>query len=115
MTTSAAEPVLVTGVAGFIGFCLARHLLERGRAVIGVDSVNAYYDPALKEARLANLNERPGFAFHRLDLADRTATKQLFAGGRFSRVVHSAAQSGVRYSLQNPHAYLDANLAGFLN
>jgi UDP-glucuronate 4-epimerase len=113
--TSPAEPVLVTGVAGFIGFCLAARLLESGRTVIGVDNVSDYYDPALKEARLAKLNERPGFTFHRLDLADRTATERLFGSGRFPRVVHLAAQAGVRYSLQNPHAYLDANLAGFLN
>jgi UDP-glucuronate 4-epimerase len=112
---SAAEPVLVTGAAGFIGFCFARRLLERGCPVIGVDSVNHYYDPALKQARLAKLNEHPGFTFHRLDLADRAATERLFGGGRFRRVVHLAAQAGVRHSLQNPHAYLDANLAGFLN
>jgi UDP-glucuronate 4-epimerase len=115
MMTSAVKPVLVTGAAGFIGFCLARHLLESGGAVIGVDNVNDYYDPALKEARLAKLNEHPDFTFHRLDLADRTATEKLFRGGRFPRVVHLAAQASVRYSLQNPHAYLDANLAGFLN
>jgi UDP-glucuronate 4-epimerase len=114
MMTS-GEPVLVTGAAGFIGFCLARRLLESGRAVIGIDNLNHYYDPALKEARLANLDERAGFTFHRLDLADRAPTEKLFGGGRFSCVVHLAAQAGVRYSLQNPHAYLDANLAGFLN
>ena len=73
MTTPAAEPVLVTGAAGFIGFCFARRLLESGRAVIGVDSLNAYYDPALKEARLARLAEHKGFTFHRVDLADRAA------------------------------------------
>jgi UDP-glucuronate 4-epimerase len=80
-----------------------------------VDSVNDYYDPTLKEARLAELNKRAGFTFHRLDLADRAATKSLFGSGVFPCVVHLAAQAGVRYSLQNPHAYLDANLAGFLN
>jgi UDP-glucuronate 4-epimerase len=112
MTT---EPILVTGAAGFIGFSLARRLLESGRPVVGVDSVNNYYDPALKEARLAKLNEHPGFTFQRLDLADRAATESLFGSGRFPCVVHLAAQAGVRYSLQNPHAYLDANLAGFLN
>ena len=115
MMTSASEPILVTGAAGFIGFCFARRLLESGRAVIGVDNLNTYYDPALKEARLAKLNELPGFTFHRLDLADRAATEALFRNGRFPSVVHLAAQAGVRYSLQNPHAYLDANLAGFLN
>jgi UDP-glucuronate 4-epimerase len=113
--TPAAEPILVTGVAGFIGFSLARRLLESGKTVVGIDSVNSYYDPALKEARLARLGECPGFTFHRLDLADRAATGKLFASRRFPFVVHLAAQAGVRYSLQNPHAYLDANLAGFLN
>jgi UDP-glucuronate 4-epimerase len=113
--TSASEPVLVTGAAGFIGFFLARRLLETGRPVVGIDNLNTYYDPALKEARLAKLNEHPGFTFHRLDLADRAATERLFDTGRFRCVVHLAAQAGVRYSLQNPHAYLDANLAGFLN
>lgn len=115
MTDTATEPVLVTGAAGFIGFGLARHLLAAGRSVIGVDSVNDYYDPALKEARLRELGADPCFSFHRLDLADRAATEKLFGGRRFSRVVHLAAQAGVRYSLENPHAYLDANLAGFLN
>jgi UDP-glucuronate 4-epimerase len=109
------DPVLVTGAAGFIGFCLARRLLENGHAVVGVDNVNAYYDPALKEARLAVLRQFPNFAFHRLDLADRKLTRALFQDGSFGPVVHLAAQAGVRYSLQNPHAYLDSNLAGFLN
>jgi UDP-glucuronate 4-epimerase len=113
--TTAAEPILVTGAAGFIGFCFARRLLESGRAVTGVDSLNHYYDPALKEARLKELEQHRGFTFHRLDLADRAATQNLFAGGRFHCVVHLAAPAGVRYSLENPHAYLDANLAGFLN
>jgi UDP-glucuronate 4-epimerase len=112
---SAAEPVLVTGAAGFIGFCFARRLLESGRAVIGIDNVNHYYDPALKEARLAKLKAHRGFTFHRIDLADRAATERLFGSGRYRHVVHLAAQAGVRYSLENPHAYLDANLAGFLN
>jgi UDP-glucuronate 4-epimerase len=107
--------ILVTGAAGFIGFCLARRLLESGRPVVGIDSLNAYYDPALKEARLAQLQQRPGFTFRRLDLADRAATESLFGSRGFPCVVHLAAQAGVRYSLQNPHAYLDANLAGFLN
>ena len=115
MTDAAADPVLVSGAAGFIGFGLARHLLAAGRPVIGVDSVNDYYDPALKQARLRELGIHPHFIFHRLDLADRSATEKLFGSRRFSRVVHLAAQAGVRYSLQNPHAYLDANLAGFLN
>jgi len=109
------HPVLVTGAAGFIGFCLARRLLEGGRAVVGVDSVNSYYDPALKEARLAILRRFKNFTFHRLDLAERKPTEALFHGGDFGPVVHLAAQAGVRHSLENPHAYLDANLAGFLN
>ena len=115
MTDAAADPVLVSGAAGFIGFGLARHLLAAGHPVIGVDSVNDYYDPTLKEARLRELATHPHFTFHRLDLADRSATEKLFGSRRFPRVVHLAAQAGVRYSLQNPHAYLDANLAGFLN
>ena len=109
------DPVLVTGAAGFIGFCLARRLLENGRAVVGVDSVNSYYNPALKEARLAVLRQFKDFTFHRIDLADRKLTEDLFDAGGFGPVVHLAAQAGVRYSLENPYAYLDANLAGFLN
>src|SRR5580693_2162065 len=104
--TSSGESVLVTGAAGFIGFCFARRLLQAGRAVVGVDSVNDYYDPALKEARLGELRKFPAFTFHRLDLADRPAAEKLFGERRFRRVVHLAAQAGVRYSLQNPHAYL---------
>jgi UDP-glucuronate 4-epimerase len=111
----AGEPILVTGAAGFIGFCLARRLLEDGRAVVGVDNVNSYYDPALKEARLAVLRQFANFTFHRLDLADRKRTQALFQDGDFGPVVHLAAQAGVRYSLENPDAYLDANLAAFLN
>ncbi len=109
------HPVLVTGAAGFIGFSLARRLLESGRAVVGIDSVNNYYDPALKEARVAMLRQFQNFTFHKLDLADRKAVAAVFRDGTFGPVVHLAAQAGVRYSLQNPHAYLDANLAGFLN
>jgi UDP-glucuronate 4-epimerase len=109
------NPVLVTGAAGFIGFALARRLLKGGRGVVGVDSVNDYYDPALKEARLAVLRQFPQFRFHKLDLADRQAVETLFRDGNFGPVVHLAAQAGVRYSLDHPHAYLDANLAGFLN
>src|SRR6185503_2542091 len=109
------HPVLVTGAAGFIGFGLARRLLEGGRAVVGVDSVNSYYDPALKEARLAILRRSKNFTFHRLDLAERKPTEALFHGRDFGPVVHLAAQAGVRHSLENPHAYVDANLAGFLN
>ncbi len=109
------DAVLITGAAGFIGFALARHLLAAGRAVVGVDSINGYYDPALKKARLAVLNEFDKFLFHKIDLAERHAVERIFAEGEFGPVVHLAAQAGVRYSLKNPHAYLDANLAGFLN
>src|SRR5450830_391869 len=109
------QPVLVTGAAGFIGFSVARRLLESGRKVVGVDSVNAYYDPALKEARLAVLRQLEGFTFHRLDLADRAGTEALFRSGAFGPVVHLAAQAGVRHSLVDPHAYVDANLQGFMN
>src|SRR6476659_8233305 len=84
-------------------------------AVLGVDSMNAYYDPKLKEARLRELEGRPGFAFHRLDLADRDRTASLFAAARPARVIHMAAQAGVRHSLTDPHAYMDANIVGFLN
>src|SRR5271168_4064402 len=111
----AQDPVLVTGAAGFIGFALARRILEGGRAVVGIDNVNSYYDPALKEARLAVLRQFTNFTFHRIDLVDRKAVGDIFRGGDFGPVVHLAAQAGVRYSLENPHAYLDANLSGFLN
>ena len=107
--------ILLTGAAGFIGYHLAQRLLEEGCTVLGVDSLNAYYDPRLKRARLERLLGRPGFAFRRLDLADREATAALFAQARPRVVVHLAAQAGVRYSLSNPHAYADANLLGFLN
>jgi UDP-glucuronate 4-epimerase len=110
-----SNPILVTGAAGFIGFHVARRLLEQGRAVVGLDNLNAYYDPALKRVRLAELAEHAGFSFERIDLADRTAVARLFATHRFERVVHLAAQAGVRHSLVDPHAYADANLTGFLN
>jgi UDP-glucuronate 4-epimerase len=108
-------PVLVTGAAGFVGFHVARRLLEEGSAVLGVDSMNAYYDPKLKEARLGELTGLPGFAFRRHDLADRAETAALFAAARPKRVIHLAAQAGVRHSLADPHAYVDANIVGFLN
>ena len=107
--------ILVTGAAGFIGYHVARRQLERGDAVVGLDNLNAYYDVSLKEARLARLRESPGFSFAKVELADRDAVAALFAAERPERVVHLAAQAGVRYSLQNPHAYLDSNLAGFIN
>ena len=106
---------LVTGVAGFIGFHVARRLLEQGEEVIGIDNVNDYYDVQLKEARLAQLEGRPGYRFIRLDLADREGTAELFQTVKPQRVIHLAAQAGVRYSLKNPHAYVDSNLVGFMN
>ncbi len=107
--------VLVTGVAGFIGFHVARYLLERGDTIIGIDNLNTYYDVQLKEARLARLTGHERFRFLRLDLADRNGMSDLFARERPERVVHLAAQAGVRYSLTNPHAYIESNLVGFLN
>jgi len=106
---------LVTGAAGFIGAATARALLERGDEVVGFDNVNDYYDPALKRARLETLSPFPGFAFVQGDLADRAAVEGVFARGPFDRVVHLAAQAGVRYSLQNPRAYANSNVVGFLN
>jgi UDP-glucuronate 4-epimerase len=107
--------ILVTGAAGFIGFHTTKQLLMRGDEVVGVDSLNDYYDPAIKHARLEQLQAFPHFRFEHQDLADRAATAKLFAGGSFQRVIHLAAQAGVRYSLTNPHAYVDANLVGFVN
>ncbi|HEY5832012.1 MAG TPA: NAD-dependent epimerase [Hyphomicrobiaceae bacterium] len=108
-------PVLVTGAAGFIGFYVARALLDAGETVIGLDNMNTYYDPALKEARLAQLQGRAGFTFHRLDLADRKGMDALFADARPARVIHLAAQAGVRHSLLDPHSYADSNIVGFLH
>ncbi len=109
-----SDAVLITGAAGFIGFHVAQRLLQAGRKVVGVDSLNDYYDPSLKEARLSMLRNDPSFSFVKLDLADRAATADLFAH-RFPHVIHLAAQAGVRYSIENPNAYIDANLAGFTN
>src|SRR5450631_341721 len=109
------NPVLVTGAAGFIGFHVARRLVEAGRDVIGVDNLSPYYDPKLKQARLQELAGAKNFEFVRLDLADRAATAALFAEHRFPFVIHLAAQAGVRHSLVDPHAYASANLDGFLN
>jgi UDP-glucuronate 4-epimerase len=107
--------VLLTGSAGFIGFHLGRRLLERGDQVVGVDNLNAYYDPALKAARLAILETYPAYRHARIDLADREAVTALFAETRPAAVVNLAAQAGVRYSLEKPEAYVDANVVGFLN
>jgi len=105
---------LVTGAAGFIGYHVASRLLADGHQVVGIDNLNAYYDPALKAARLTRLQGSDRFRFERLDLADRTGMQQLFRATTFSRVIHLAAQAGVRYSLEHPHAYLDSNITGFL-
>jgi UDP-glucuronate 4-epimerase len=107
--------VLVTGAAGFIGSTTARRLLARGDEVVGLDNLNDYYDVNLKKARLAILQKEPNFRFEFLDLADREGMAKLFAASRFERVVHLAAQAGVRYSIENPHAYVDSNVVGTLN
>ncbi|MEF8792222.1 NAD-dependent epimerase [Thiohalorhabdus sp.] len=106
---------LVTGTAGFIGNFVAHRLLERGDEVLGLDNVNAYYDVRLKEDRLARIKDHPGFTEARLDLADNDGVARAFADFQPERVIHLAAQAGVRYSLENPHAYADSNLTGFLN
>lgn len=112
--------ILVTGAAGFIGYHVARRLIERGDSVVGFDVVNAYYDPALKEARLAQLDELgrtqgADYRFIRADLADRAAVEAAFAEHEFDRVIHLAAQAGVRYSIEDPHSYVQSNLVGFVN
>jgi UDP-glucuronate 4-epimerase len=107
--------ILVTGAAGFIGYHTSERLLARGDEVVGLDNVNDYYDPTLKEARLARIAGHPGFRFFRMELADRDGLERLFREERFDRVIHLAAQAGVRYSITNPHAYIDSNLIGFLN
>jgi len=107
--------ILVTGCAGFIGMHAAARLLGAGHEVVGVDNVNDYYDVALKENRLKHLAALPGFEFNRFDLADLAAMQALFARHRFDRVLHLAAQAGVRHSLTNPHAYVSSNLAAFVN
>lgn len=106
--------ILVTGAAGFIGYHVAEKLLARGDEVIGLDNVNAYYEVSLKEARLARLLANPNFRFYKTDLADRKAMEEVFRKG-FQKVIHLAAQAGVRYSLENPQAYVDSNLVGFTN
>jgi UDP-glucuronate 4-epimerase len=107
--------ILVTGCAGFIGMHVAQRLLERGDEVVGIDNLNDYYDPSLKIARLTQLQAYSDFSFHRLDIADGQGVNGLFVAGRFARVVHLAAQAGVRYSLLNPQAYVNSNVTGFLN
>ena len=115
MKTVKGNTVLVTGAAGFIGYHLAERLLADGREVVGLDNLNDYYDPSLKQARLERLEASDRFTFARLDLADREGMESLFAEHGFSAVVNLAAQAGVRYSIENPHSYVDSNLVGFLN
>ena len=109
------QKVFVTGVAGFIGFHLARRLLKDGYQVVGIDNINPYYDIALKEARLEALKNESNFTFIKMDLADRKQLERLFASQKFEVVVNMAAQAGVRYSIENPFAYVDSNLVGFVN
>lgn len=109
------QAILVTGAAGFIGFHVTRQLLSEGRSVVGLDNLNSYYDPALKQARLAQLAGDSRFAFVKADLADRETMAALFARHRFPEVVHLGAQAGVRYSIEQPQSYADSNLQGFLN
>jgi len=114
MTVSTMR-ILVTGAAGFIGYHTAEALLARGDEVIGLDNLNTYYDVRLKHARLARLQGRNGFQFHKLDLSDRPAIEALFREQRPQRVIHLAAQAGVRYSIENPHAYISSNIDGTMN
>jgi len=109
------QAILVTGAAGFIGFHVARQLLAEGRSVVGLDNLNSYYDPALKQARPSLLGNERRFSFVQADLADRETMAALFARHRFPEVVHLAAQAGVRYSIEQPQSYVDSNLQGFLN
>ncbi|MBR1214305.1 NAD-dependent epimerase [Bradyrhizobium sp. JYMT SZCCT0180] len=109
------DAVLVTGAAGFVGFHVAERLLSEGRNVVGLDSINDYYDPKLKDARLDRLKQHANFTFVKLDLTDRGGVKALFEQHRFAYVVHLAAQAGVRYSIDHPHAYVDSNIEGFIN
>ena len=107
--------ILLTGAAGFIGMTTSLKLLARGDEVVGLDNLNDYYDVTLKQRRLDRLTPQENFRFVKMDVADRAGTEQLFAAGKFDRVIHLAAQAGVRYSLKNPHAYIDSNIVGFTN
>ncbi len=107
--------ILVTGAAGFIGFHLSQRLISRGDEVVGLDNLNNYYDVTLKKDRLAQIEGKSGFSFHQLDLGDREGIANLFTEQSFDVVVNLAAQAGVRYSIKNPHAYIDSNIVGFTN
>lgn len=109
------QKILVTGAAGFIGSHVCIRLLERGDEVVGLDNLNDYYDVSLKEARLARFSDHENFHFVKMDLSDREGMETLFAAGKFDKVINLAAQAGVRYSLENPHAYIDSNIVGFTN
>ncbi len=115
MAVQIQAPIIVTGAAGFIGFHVARRLLDLGYQVVGIDNMNAYYDVSLKKARLAQLTARSNFTFERANLADNDAMAAIFQTVKPTHVVNLAAQPGVRYSLENPHAYIDSNITGFLN
>ena len=115
MPYTSAKPSLITGVAGFIGAALAQKYLDTGTAVVGLDNMNDYYDPALKQARLSRLQAHARFDFQKIDLADQVPLEKLFATEQFEIVINMAAQAGVRYSLENPRAYTHSNIDGFLN
>jgi UDP-glucuronate 4-epimerase len=112
---ASSAPVLVTGAAGFIGYHVTQRLLRQGRSVVGIDNMNSYYDPALKEARRSELAKSNSFRFFELDICNRDALARLFSEHRFPQVIHLAAQAGVRYSIDHPESYVDTNLVGFLN
>lgn len=109
------KKILVTGAAGFIGHAYTKKLLEAGHSVLGIDNLNDYYDVSLKEARLKDIGDHPNFEFEKLDMADRSGMEALFARWKPQIVVNLAAQAGVRYSIDHPHAYVDSNVQGFVN